>query len=141
MPFVINPSAKLHQYFGASTSLNVGGCSPQFFSYRNRTMDFGSGNAHLQFYPSSMDRIRIDDDISLKLIYAHNSNLYVGNSLTLADIVNSMPGVSIREFLPDTRLDQCINMFTGLIANMTKVFTEDKKKETTNSSDGKTKTQ
>lgn len=46
----------------------------------------------------------------------------------LQDILNIIPGVSIREFLPDTRLDQCINMFTDLISNMAKLFTDDKDK-------------
>ena len=130
-PFVINPNSPLHKYVGSSTSLNAAGCSPQFFSYRNPNIDYGSGNAHLQFYPSSLDRINFNDDISLKLLYARNNGKPIKESLTIEDIVNCIPGVSIREFLPDTRLDQCINMFVDLVSNMTKVFSDDKKSITT----------
>ncbi|MBP5784264.1 MAG: hypothetical protein J6W16_01600 [Methanobrevibacter sp.] len=50
-------------------------------------------------------------------------------------MLNCIPGVSIREFLPDTRLDQCINMFVDLVSNMTKLFTSDDKASTSNSGD------
>lgn len=46
----------------------------------------------------------------------------------MKDVLNSIPGVQIREFLPDTRLDQCINLFVDLISNMTKLFSSDDKK-------------
>ena len=39
--------------------------------------------------------------------------------------MNTIPGVQIREFLPDTRLDGCINMFCDLFKNMTKLFSGD----------------
>ena len=77
------------------------------FSYRlsNSTSTEG-GNARLRFYPSSLDNVIIEDDISLKLLYARDKLYTPGRrSITMADIINSIPGVSIREFLPDTRLD------------------------------------
>lgn len=52
----------------------------------------------------------------------------------LPDILNHIPGIQIREFLPDTRLDQCINMFVDFFKNMTKLFTNSDEKKGT---DGK----
>ena len=128
LPFVLNREAPLHKYFGASTSLNAGGCSPQFFSYRDPNTSYSSGSTRLRFYPSSMDNVTIDDDISFKLLYARSAQqMPTSRSLKLQDVVNCIPGVSIREFLPDTRLDQCINMFVDLMSNMTKMFTSDDK--------------
>ena len=49
----------------------------------------------------------------------------------LADILNHIPGIQIREFLPDTRLDQCINMFVDFFKNMTKLFTNSDEKKGT----------
>ena len=77
------------------------------FSYRLKTSTkTEGGTARLRFYPSSLDNVVIEDDISLRLLYARD-NLYTPGvrSITMSDIINSIPGVSIREFLPDTRLD------------------------------------
>lgn len=77
------------------------------FSYRlNNSTSTEGGSARLRFYPSSLDNVIIEDDISLKLLYARDKLYTPGcRSITMADIINSIPGVSIREFLPDTRLD------------------------------------
>ena len=80
-----------------------------------------------------MDSIKVNDDISYKLLYANKNGNFTNESLTLADILNSIPGVSIREFLPDTRLDQCINMFVDFMSNMTKIITGDEKSTTSES--------
>ncbi len=60
----------------------------------------------LKFYPSSLDNIKIDDDISLKLLYhVTKDGVPTTESLTLQNILDHVPCVQIREFLPDTRLD------------------------------------
>lgn len=90
-----------------------------------------SGKAKLHFYPSSMDSIAVNDDVSFKLLYSHYRDTPPFNkmSLTLNDIIETIPGIQIREFLPDTRLDQCINMFTDIMKNMTSLMKSDEKKD------------
>ena len=142
-PFVIDPKAKLHKFVKSSIELERG-VSPQFFSYRKNNVDYSSGKALLRFYPSSLDTIQINDDISYKLLYGRDQKGEpTQNSLTIQDVLNCIPGVSIREFLPDTRLDQCINMFTSLITEMTKLFSDaenkpGESKQSTQSTDTKT---
>ena len=36
------------------------------------------------------------------------------------DLFDAMPGIQIREFLPDTRLDQAFNMFSSIILDTLK---------------------
>ena len=60
----------------------------------------------IKFYPSSLDNVKINDDISLKLLYgADNSGILTPSSITMQSLLDHIPGVQIREFLPDTRLD------------------------------------
>ena len=126
VPFVLDPSAKINQPTRSSSDLL--GASPQLFSYKQHGgTTIEGGKAKIRFYPSSLDDIVVEDDISFKLLYARNTqNLQTVNSITMQDIMDHIPGVQIREFLPDTRLDQCINLFTEMIGNMTKLFSGEK---------------
>ena len=47
--------------------------------------------------------LELNNDISYKLLYDSKSD--AKTSLKIDDIISNIPGVSIREFLPDTRLD------------------------------------
>ena len=124
-PFVINPKAKINKPASSSTSIEAG-ASPQVFSYKTNTTKTDGGNMKLQFYPSSMNDIYIKDDISFKLLYARDELYKPGSSsITMQSILNSIPGVQIREFLPDTRLDQCINFFVDMMSNLTDLFKSD----------------
>ena len=103
MPWVLNPSSPLNGK--AKASNDVSG-SPQFFTYKNSNMSVTSGTGKLNFIPSSIDAIQIKDDISFKLLYGPSDEyLKKRKSITVQDIFNTIPGVQIREFLPDTRLD------------------------------------
>lgn len=133
-PFVLNPDNKMNQPVKSSTDLT--GATPQVFSYKSLSASAGivGDSAKLNFYPSSMNSLAINDDISFKLLYYRNPKTYSSNkSVTIQDLLNAIPGVQIREFLPDTRLDQCINLFTDFISNMTKLFTDDKKEKSSSS--------
>lgn len=132
-PFVLVPGAELHKPKSSSTSVTG---SPQYFTYKNKEGDYPSGLAKINFYPSSLDAIQIKDDISFKLLYARNNSLpeyMTSNSITISDILNTIPGIQIREFLPDTRLDQCINFFKNIIESMSEVFKKDGSKSQENS--------
>jgi hypothetical protein len=116
VPFVLNPDSPLHKgvlangkRVGASTDLKDKGIAPQYFTYKNKTGNYTSGCGKINFYPSSLNSWQFADDISYKLLYAKD---YPGGketlskrSITINDILNAIPGIQIREFLPDTRLD------------------------------------
>lgn len=123
-PFVLNPSSKLNAAAGSSSE--VKGTSPQYFTYKTTAGKYDSGTGTLSFYPGSLKKVAIQDDISLKLLYGRdNLGQITKKSITIQDILNTIPGVQIREFLPDTRLDQCINLFCDMFTNMTKLFSKD----------------
>lgn len=123
LPFVINPNAKLHKFVSSNSKLNTNGAGPQYFTYKNYIDKSAteSGTARLHFYPSSLNDTLVDNDISYKLLYGNTPDIAgdkTESSLSLQSILSKMPGVQIREYLPDTRLDQCINIFTDLFKNM-----------------------
>ena len=128
LPFVLNPYSDLNKGAGVGSSGYFKGkdCAPQFFSYRDRYASYSSGNARLNFYPSCMEDLLINDDISYKLLYeyAEEPDKQPNGSVKISDIIKHIPGVQIREFLPDTRLDQCINFFTDLFSSMTNMVTK-----------------
>lgn len=136
LPFVLNPASTLNTVKTNSPELrNV---QPQIFSYRSESIgkdNYSSGVGKLNFYPSSFNNIHFNDDISWKLLYQRGSDLYsTQNSIGLADILNNIPGIQIREFLPDTRLDQCINFFKEFMEGVSDMFSDDSSSETTGSS-------
>ena len=138
LPFVLNPESRLHQVAGSSPDLKKGNPSPQYFTYRAKSGSYPSGIANLRFYPSSMDNIMVNDDISFKLLYEMDGkNQMTNKPLTIQSILDHIPAVQIREFLPDTRLDQCINLITDLFSNMAKLFTGDKKSGDSNAKTNK----
>lgn len=123
IPFVLKPDAAIHKAVQSSPELKS--ASPQYFTYKNVRADMCSGGCgKLNFYPSSLKSWQINDDISYKLLY-NNHLSYANNktkSITIDDILNTIPGVQIREFIPDTRLDQCINFFTEVFSAISTVF-------------------
>lgn len=140
-PFVLNPGAKLNSEVASSRDLQ-GGVDPQYFTYKSNSKYMYSGKGQLCFYPSSMKSQMVNDDLSFKLLYGHDyqSGECTKKSITVQDILNTIPGVQIREFLPDTRLDQCINLFADMFKNMTKLFTgDDDEKNANNASEQVTK--
>lgn len=82
----------------------------QLFSFKdcaNNQMAFGK----IQIYPKSFDKL-ISQDISYKSLYDMNINSYKYENFELNSLLNKIPCIQIREFLPDTRLDQTINMMS-----------------------------
>ena len=57
-------------------------------------------------FPNVFNSLNFNDDLSYKMLYSRNaSGKITKDQIKLADILNSIPGVQIREYLPDTRLD------------------------------------
>lgn len=73
------------------------------FTYKN-DKDITGKHGKLNFYPSSLEDVMINDDIAFKLLYGKDKPAK-GGSITVQDILDTIPGIQIREFLPDTRLD------------------------------------
>ena len=134
LPFVLNPKASINNFnddadtFNKSTAENA---SPQLFTYKHDIASAG-GTAYLGFYPmtsfpngnidswNNANLSYLDKDISFKLLYESDDEST--QSLTVDDLMSNIPAVSIREFLPDTRLDQCINVFKNLFSTVSKMF-------------------
>lgn len=71
-------------------------------------------------------------DVSMQMLYSNTkSGLFAGMNtpmpLGITNILKHLPGIQIREYLPDTRLDQCINMAMSIFNGVKNMF--DKKDE------------
>lgn len=102
-PFVLNKQNNIYNSVQSSTYLK--NCNPQLFTFRRNV------NGQLNICPSSIKK-NFSADISNKLLYSYDN---YGESITLNNIFDQLPGIQIREFLPDTKLDQCINFFGDII--------------------------
>lgn len=126
VPFVLNPSAPINQKKTDSTEL--ASATPQLFTFRDDRTDPGGGMGFLNICPKSF-KDYMADDISYKLIYPMIKTGEVKElAMSYQYLLNCIPGIQIREFLPDTRLDQCLNFFTDMMNTMTSMFTKDKDK-------------
>lgn len=137
LPFVLDPSAWINFFNDTTKSFNATAelASPQLFTYK-RDQESNGGTARLGFYPmtsfpgaseqdyDNVNMSKLDDDISFKLLYESKDGST--KSLTVDDLVSNLPGISIREFLPDTRLDQCVNFFKDLFSQMAGLFNKAK---------------
>ena len=120
LPFVLNPSDSINTIEDPSSGVSA---SPQVFTFRTqRWMTKNPGI--LNFCPTVVKK-HIDDDISMQLIYDSNVTNGSKNKMTYANMLDSLPGLQIREFLPDTTLDQCINFFTDMIKSFSQLFGKD----------------
>lgn len=122
LPFVLDPNSTLNQ-FAENEAKHVTG-RPQVFSFRNKSADQKSGASvgKINICPHSFSNM--SDDISYKLLYDTNGS---NASINLNTILNNIPGIQIREFLPDTRLDQALDFFGKLIPKVISLFKKDKK--------------
>lgn len=129
LPFVLNPSAGINK--SKKSSSNLKGVNPQKFSYKY----YGSTGGALRIFPKSFDNY-IENDISFQSLYAYSD--LDGTTATYrpfksTTICNFLPTIQVREFLPDTRLDQCINFFGDLYDTMKTLFTDNKDSQKQNS--------
>lgn len=61
------------------------------------------------------------------MLYNRNaSGTITPGDISLESILNSVPGVQIREYLPDTRLDQCLNFFIKIFDKLGKMTSNNK---------------
>ena len=83
----------------------------------------------------------MESDIGNRLLPTYNSNYGLGDQVDLEAFLNAIPGIQIREFLPDTRLDQTLNIFSQVISGIIKLFNEDQKSSSKQFKDEKISTE
>lgn len=131
-PFVLDPKAAINQKCETSPELNnmkSGTIGPQVFTFRSptvygKTRHSPGGVGHINICPSSF-RSWMNMDVSMLSLYADSM---LNQSLTYQAIFDALPGIQIREYLPDTLLDQCINMFNDIMTRVKEIWSEEKDK-------------
>ena len=92
-------------------------------SYQNKRI--------LGIYPDSYERA-IQEDISMKHLYPMAEyGVADGKDITFDTILQHIPAITIREYIPDTRLDSVLNFFTKFYSIITGLFekSKDEKKD------------
>lgn len=140
LPFQIKPDGYINQIYSTSNAvkstiaLNVGSQTtkyPQVFTFKSFFTKDGNaiglksnekltnnvnGLGKISFIPKTYEEY-FDYDISHKLLYTRD-----GQDLTYADMLDNIPSIQIREFLPDTKLDQLLDVIAGLMDILKKLI-------------------
>jgi hypothetical protein len=110
-----------------SNLLKYANADPQVFSFRTNLPYMWSGTGKLNICPSSFEKF-MNKDISNQMLFSKDNK---GKPVTFGDVYNSLPKIQIREFLPDTRLDQALNMFGDLVGKLMELLNSAKKGQNT----------
>lgn len=127
LPFVLDPKQSLNTYEYKEAKNVIG--IPQVFSFRNTKEMINRGL--LNICPTSLKN-KFIDDISFRYLYNDNAAEKTSDgtkntdNISINTILNTIPGIQIREFLPDTRLDQALDFFSNLIQGVLNLFKNDK---------------
>ena len=121
LPFVLDPNNNtLNKYASDSKSIDQN-ARAQFFSFKPRAKVINDKAGLLNICPSSLRDANfgkfLQEDISFKTLFNGKE------SITIDPMLNSIPGIQIREYLPDTRLDQLFNPFSDVISAVLKQLT------------------
>ena len=140
LPFVLDPWFNpLNNATGDSKSIDKN-ARAQFFSFKPRAKVINQNAGLLNICPSSLRDANfgkfLEEDISFKTLfdegkkYIHPDDEFYSDeeakekaSITIDSMLNSVPGIQIREYLPDTRLDQLFNPFSEVISVVLKQIT------------------
>ena len=134
LPFCLDPSATINSSMLQGSDLKS--AKPQIFSFRPYTLDNAQEypRAEITPYPASMKRY-IRDDIGSKLIY-DNSCWDFGAELSFNRLMDNMPGIQIREYLPDSRMDQVLNTFSAFMDGFSFAMNDASGEEVESGTDG-----
>jgi len=61
----------------------------------------------------------ISEDISFKTLYDHSLATLPGPTITWKSLMSTVPSIQIREFLPDSKMDQIFNFFKSFTSGFT----------------------
>lgn len=134
LPFQLKPDSGINQSYDSSDKVQG---PPQYFTFKNKSYNTyknqAGGCGQLRIFPSSLNEEimtnDIIDDVSYKVLYdsdvvngiiAKDRKDKVGISLT--NLTDNIQSVTIREYLPDTMLEQCINFFINLFNSFMDLF-------------------
>lgn len=93
----------------------------QCFTFRNNSKTASSNKGTINFCPSTM-KDYFDKDISYMLTYKYGKDQPSKESITFNSLLDNIPAITIREYIPDTALDQTINFFVQLIKEVMSMF-------------------
>lgn len=82
---------------------------------------------HLGIYPDSYERA-LEEDISIKHLYnvdAKTGKKDTGN-ITIGTLLSHIPAITIREYIPDTRLNSTLNYMTKFYSIIKGLFEKSK---------------
>ena len=136
LPFVIRPNDKINSTRMESTEQG-NGIPPQLFTFRTQkyvlSKGFSGGSAQLGVVPSTYVKY-FSKDLTYKLLYPYGDDGTIKpDKISFGDLMNAMPGIQIREFLPDSKLDTVINIFNEIFdtigVNVTNLIKEQKLEE------------
>lgn len=129
IPFVVDPKDEKASWKPANTSVDLKGSHPQIFSFRDDTKSGGRPIGLLNICPDSYKQY-LADDLSFQSIYplTYANGKTTTDKFTYKELFNNIPGIQIREFLPDTMLDQLINMFLSMMRVMSSLMQKDEDK-------------
>ena len=140
LPYVQNKESQLNKLQNAGDLKSAKASDVQVFTYKY----LADQKLRLNFCPKDFAEA-VKNDISYRLKYQYPF-LNDGDFTSALDdnipgmVFNTIPSMTIREYLPDTRLDQCINMFKDFFSSMGKAFsstTPGKKSDNKSSDSGK----
>jgi len=118
LPFLLEPSSSLNK-----NGIGYSSGSPQYFTFRSNQYSIAGGAGILNFCPSTM-KDYFNKDISYKLTYKYNeyNRSKPKEQVTFDSIKDNIPAIQIREYLPDTALEQGINFFVSLVKEVMSMF-------------------
>lgn len=119
LPFVLKPGSNIN----ANVDNNNLTDGPQLFSFRNKKADqYSAGFGRLNICPSVLTSpefgLLFNADMSNQLIYDYSTL----KTVSIDRFFNQLPGMQIREFQVDAKLDQFINMFFELFQGAKSLF-------------------
>ena len=122
LPFVLNPKCKEYtEKYEKSEGIDLKTMPAQYFSFKKPLNPgiYKAGFGRLNVCPSSLTSDLfaklIQSDISFRSLHGHGANLMTTtDGLDAWTIINSLPSVQVREYLPDLKIDQLMNIGSGL---------------------------
>lgn len=121
----------------------VGSAKPQLFSFRtNSKQEFDGPFGRLTICPSTFASY-VKNDAAFQYLFKYDAKtgkVDPSKDITAASIFDSLPCIQIREFLPDTRLEQALNVFNLILQKLRTVFTKTKEDSKTTGNTASTET-
>ena len=139
--FIPNRSKQAVIPFQKVPNGNKDSAKPTVYTYRDMTEyniggytvgDSGSSVKALGIYPDSYE-LALQEDLSIQHLYhvwAHSGEK-TPNNITYSTILSHIPAITIREYIPDTRLNSTLNYMTKFFSIIKGIFEKSKDNKST----------